>query len=249
MKTPILFVVVFSALLLFSCSKKETTSNNNQNQTQQTQNNSSNQSSTNQSASGTQTGSNNNITMLEFDKKNIPASVKYKGNIVAGSRWKDKDGENLLIVTETDPQSGMKDDEEVSNKEIFAYCYLIENGNAALLWNINDFVKDCAFDLTAELIPNSITVTDLNNNGIAENTFLYKLSCKSDVSPDDFKLMMHEGNTKYAIRGTTQVSYEVDGKPVYYGGEGTPDASFNSAPQGFLQYAKAQWEKFKTQKF
>lgn len=249
MKTPILFLAIFSVLFLFSCSKKETASNNNQNQTQQTQNNSSNQSSNNQSASGTQNNTSNGITMLEFNKNNIPASAKYKGNVVAGSRWQDKDGENLLIVTETDIQSGVKDDEEVSSKEIFAYCYLIENGNAALLWSINDFVKDCPFDLTAELIPNSITVTDLNNNGIAENTFLYKLSCKSDVSPDDFKLMMHEGNTKYAIRGTTQVSYEVDGKPVYYGGEGTPDASFNSAPQGFLQYAKAQWEKFKAQKF
>jgi hypothetical protein len=84
----------------------------------------------------------------------------------------------------------------------------------------------------------------MDNNGIAENTFLYKMSCKGDVSPDDMKLIMHEGASKYAVRGS--MILEMDGQK--YGGEMKPDASFDKAPQEFLPYAIDQWNKFKTEK-
>ena len=51
-----------------------------------------------------------------------------------------------------------------------------------------------------EFIKNAAVVTDLDQDGIAETTVQYKLACRSDVSPALMKLVMHEGETKYAHR-------------------------------------------------
>ncbi|HEX2787039.1 MAG TPA: hypothetical protein VHP32_03975 [Ignavibacteria bacterium] len=251
MKTITLSLVVLFSFLLFSCNKKDSSSStNNQPQSQQ-QTNSNTQTqtgSTGESASQTLNQKADELIPLEFDKKNIPASVKYKGNIMAGSRWLDKNGENLLIITETDEQTTNKGDERLLSKELFGYCYLIDGDKATLLWDINDFIKECPLDMKLEYIPNSLSVTDLNSDGKAENTFLYRMSCKGDVSPDALKLMMHEGNTKYAIRGTTRIEFEIDGKKQSEGGGATPDAAFKTAPESFLPYAEEQWDKFRIQK-
>jgi hypothetical protein len=250
MKTLILSILIMFSAFIFSCnmfSKKESSTTSNQNQ-QQSQNNSSTQNnSTGESASQTQQKTNEFIP-LEFDKNNIPASVKYKGSIIAGSRWLDKNGENLLVITESNEQTTEKGNERFLSKELFGYTYLINGNDAALLWDINDFIRECPLDMTLEYIPNSLSVTDLNSNGIAENIFLYKMSCKGDVSPDALKLMMHEGVTKYAIRGTTRIEFEIDGKKQHEGGGATPDATFKNAPEEFLPYAEVQWDKFRIQK-
>jgi hypothetical protein len=168
---------------------------------------------------------------------NIPTGINYKGNIVESVSWNDRNGKNILFITETN----LTNTGEFSSKELFGYHYVIDQDGTEKLWQINDFVRECPFDLTLEFIPNSLTITDLNDNGIAESTFLYRLSCKSDVSPDDMKLMMHEGNDKYAIRG--EMLLNLDGET--YGGSSTPDPAFNNAPPEFLTYAKQQWNKFR----
>jgi hypothetical protein len=70
------------------------------------------------------------------------------------------------------------------------------------------------------------------------------MSCKGDVSPDDMKLIIHEGETKYAVRGSMLM--ELEGKK--YGGEMKLDPAFDKAPAGFSDYAKEQWKKFETDK-
>lgn len=124
------------------------------------------------------------------------------------------------------------------SKELYGYHFIMDGSDGEELWKIQDFVKDCEFDLTLSYIPESLTVTDLDNNGIAESTFMYNLSCKSDVSPDDLKLMMHEGKNKYALRGYTLLTG--------IGGDYKVDKAFDDAPESFLDYAKKQWEKFKS---
>ncbi len=188
------------------------------------------------------------LEILKFDKKDIPSDIKYKGKVTGGARWKDSNGENLLIVTETEIQNGKdKEGSDVSSKELFGYSYVINSSGSSLLWQINDFVKDCEFDLSLNYNLNSLTITDLNENGIGESTFFYRMSCKSDVSPDDLKLIMHEGKDKYALRGTTEIKYRANGETTKEGGDYKVDVSFDKAPKGFLDYAKKQWDKFKTQ--
>jgi hypothetical protein len=188
------------------------------------------------------------LEMLKFDRKEIPSDIKYKGRVMGGAKWKDANGENLLIITETEIQNGKdKEGNDVISKEIFGYNYILQSDGSSTLWQINDFVKECEFDLFLNYHANSLTITDLNDNGIAESTFLYRMSCKSDVSPDELKLMMHEGKDKYALRGENQIKFKTDGKTVTQGGDYKVDASFDKAPKGFLDYAREQWSKFKTQ--
>src|SRR5512139_1756960 len=42
------------------------------------------------------------IEKHEFNKKDLPSSIKYKGKIVEGASWTDKNGDNILIITQTD---------------------------------------------------------------------------------------------------------------------------------------------------
>jgi hypothetical protein len=192
-------------------------------------------------------GSTNEIIMKDFDKNDLPSDVKFQGGIINGKRWSDKNGENIVILTLTKEHSSGKkgyDGEDEKNKELFAYQYVKKSDDWSQLWKVNDFINNCPVDLTLEFLGGSLTVTDLDKNGIGETTFLYKMACRGDVSPCDLKLIMHEGETKYAIRGVMKLY--VDGG--WHGGEMKVDKSFDSAPSGFLDYAKEQWNKFKTEK-
>jgi hypothetical protein len=189
------------------------------------------------------------VSMLQFDKSDLPSEIKYTGDIVTGKRWTDKNGENILILTKTkiketkakQPDFG----DNVRACELYGYHYVNSGGAYTLLWKINDLVNDCVFDLTLDFIPGSLSITDLNDNGIAESTFLYKMSCRSDVSPSELKLMMHENDNKYALRGNMLIKIE----GFSDGGNYKIDKSFDSAPEGFLDFAKSQWKEFRLETF
>lgn len=181
------------------------------------------------------------IKNLSYELTKLPAGVKYEGKVVAGAKWEDDNGQNIFLVTETEIKN---QDTDNRMKELFGYQYIVNGDNANGLWKINDFIKDCPVDVTLSYMPKSISVTDLDKNGIAETTFLYRMSCKGDVSEDDMKLIMHEGENKYAIRGTMKL--EMEGKA--YGGTTNIDPSFDKAPKEFLEYAKELWSKFRTEK-
>jgi hypothetical protein len=191
-------------------------------------------------------GGNDEIVIKDFNKNDLPTDVKYQGNIVSGKRWSDKNGENIVILTLTKEHNTGKvyNEDYKRSKELYAYQYVNKSGDWSQLWKVNDLISECSEDLTLEFLDGSLTITDLNKDGIAETTFIYKMACRGDVSPCDMKLIMHEGETKYAIRGIMKL-YTYD---AWYGDKMTVDKSFDNAPSGFLEYAKAQWNKFKTEK-
>jgi hypothetical protein len=193
-------------------------------------------------------GRTDEIIMKDFNKSDLPSDIKYQGGIITGKRWTDKNGENIIILSLTKEHNTKKtsySDEYMRSKELCGYQYVKKSEGWSQLWKINDFVSDCEFDITLDFIGGSLSITDLNKNGIGESTFLYRLSCRSDVSPSSMKLIMHEGESKYAIRGTMKI-YEAN---RWYGGEYKVDKSFDEAPSGFLDYAKEQWKKNNVEKF
>lgn len=189
------------------------------------------------------------VEMLVFDKSNLPPGIKYDGNVVTGKRWNDKNGENILILTKTNlkekkvRKSGYEETD--LECELYGYHYVSSGGSYSLLWKIQDFVKECWFDLTLDFIPGSLSITDINENGVAESTFLYKMACRSDVSPSELKLIMHENEAKYALRGNMLIKIEGFNE----GGNYKIDKSFDSAPDGFLDYAKSQWKEYRLETF
>ncbi|QEC61443.1 hypothetical protein FRZ54_02205 [Mucilaginibacter ginsenosidivorans] len=54
------------------------------------------------------------------------------------------------------------------------------------------------------------------------------------------KIIMHEGNKKYAVRGTSKI--KISDKD-YSGGEYTMDEALKTGPPVFKQYALLLWEK------
>ena len=172
----------------------------------------------------------------------IPKTAIHKGTVVRALSWTDKNGGNMLLLTETNEIWDRH--RESRTRELYAYHYANrKTATYQLLRQIHDFEKDCPLDIALAHLSNSLTVTDLDKDGFAEITFLYTNGCKGDVSPDVLKLMLLENGAKYAIRGETTL-YQ-GGKPLEGYGNGTPktvDASFAQAPKAFLAHANRQWE-------
>jgi hypothetical protein len=195
------------------------------------------------------------IQIIAFNPKALPKEIRFKGKIVAGAQWLDKDGENLLLLCETGAIKSLMPPNSKENpyKEggqaaaLHAYHYIKHHQQYTLLWKLSDYVKLCPFDLEATFLPDSLTVTDLDGNGIAESTFLYKLGCRSDVSPVQLKLIMHEGKAKYVLRGKTLVPTGDPDKKL--GGQKAIDPAFGRAPKVFLDHALQQWNGFVEEKF
>lgn len=170
----------------------------------------------------------------------VPPSIKYPGKAKDILRWSDSQGSHLVILSEL--ISASKNDLLGRDAEIFAGHYLEVDGQWVQQWKVTDFERNCPVDVGASYIPQSIMLTDLNKNRIAEVSFMYRTYCTGGVDPHSLKFIMYEGKKKYAIRGETLV--KLPEQPVY-GGAMTIDSSFKYAPKEFQQFAATQWEKFR----
>ncbi len=172
----------------------------------------------------------------------LPNGIKFSGKIKTAVRWTDKSGDNIVITTETGEKTNKKEEPTDDGREasLYAYHYIVGKDSTFLAWKIYDFVKDCSFDIEASFIKNSFQVTDLNNDGVAEVWIMYKIVCTSDVSPCDMKIIMYQGQQKYAMRGQNKV--KVSDKE-FYGGDYKFDNAFLDGPTMFRDFAKKMWNK------
>ena len=155
--------------------------------------------------------------------KSAPPELPIKGKPLAAARWTDKLGLNVVVLTSTAVATTQRGD----SQQMFGYHFVRAGQTWKQLWKVQDHVLDCEFDLTLEVKPASLSITDLDKDGTAETAFAYELSCGSDVSPNDLKVILHEGEQKYALRGRTRVQTGEtdDGTPSYDGGDRKPDAA------------------------
>jgi len=173
--------------------------------------------------------------------RDVPAAAAHRGTVEGARRWTDRNGENLIVLTRTDQATTRgADGEPLRAREIHAYHYVREGAGYRLLWRTADFVRDCPLDLALEYAPGSLRITDVDADGVAETSFVYRLACQGGVDPSELKLIMHEGATKYAIRGTTDLR---DVAPGYPAPEMRVDAALRRVP--FLrELAEQQWRQF-----
>ncbi len=171
----------------------------------------------------------------------LPGSITYKGHPVKIMNWKDKLGENLLLLTETGEFASKDSVEYADNRdaELHVYHYLKTGTTYQLMANVNDFINSCPVDIETSFIPGALFITDLDANGIAECTFAYHLTCTGGVDNSTMKLIMLENKHKYVIRGRTTV----------YAGEKIPGTMKYEAgiPDQFKPFMTEMWSAFETE--
>lgn len=149
-------------------------------------------------------------------------------------QFEDKNGKNYLVATTLQNRS-----DEWASKAILVQHYIEKsNKELVLLRQITDKEDHCEFDNDLQFLTESLRITDLDKNKYAEITFLYKVGCRSDVSPITLKLMVIENGNKAAIRGKTL--------PRGFGfqKEKVADGSFNKLPKPIKDQANKLWDKF-----
>ncbi len=181
------------------------------------------------------------IKTTKLTEKTIPKTVAYKGKVINAVRWKDKQGDNIVITTETGifPTKNSENGDG-HDAELYAHRYTIEGSNANEIWKVYDYIKDCPLDIQLDFIRNSFQVTDLDKDGTAEIWIMYKTACHGDVSPCAMKIIMYEGDQKYAVRGENKVKIS---ETESFGGEYKMDQAFLGGPKVFRDFAKKLWEK------
>ncbi|HUS65362.1 MAG TPA: hypothetical protein VMZ28_12505 [Kofleriaceae bacterium] len=166
------------------------------------------------------------FALLDLDTYERPAGLTQDGVEVVGMRWTDKNGPNVAVLIHQ-----VEDGGDVTNRRLWAFHYIDGPPPPRILRKVQDKVESCAFDNNAHFIDDSLEVTDVDADGLAEVWFAYQLGCTSDVSPLPLKLLVIENGEKYILRGTT-----MKGAPT----EEPPRARW---PAGVRDRAGARWKE------
>jgi hypothetical protein len=196
----------------------------------------------------------------------VPASIRLKGSVNDLWKWNDARGENIFITTVVAPYDDSRKNEygeEGQTAELYAYQFVKNDTGYKQLWMLHETELSCPFDITCAFAKDAVTVTDLDADHQAEVTLLYKMACRSDVSPAVMKLLMREGEYAHSLKGLTWVQggpgekFTVTEKdacletlPGYKGtdaetyqtfGRYESEKEFRGAPIEFLYHARQQW--------
>lgn len=198
-------------------------------------------------------------TPREFDVRILKeldvSNLEIKGTPVFAAKWNDKRGENLIVLTQTgkfpSKSSDCVFDDHCFSSELFAYHYRLSKAAPVLVRKIHDYVRDCSLDLFVGFLKSAVSITDLDNDKIAEVAFSYRLSCRGDVSPSRMKLILLEDGLKFATRGRMTFSGldNLTEEQIKSAGWGkfTLDRAFERAPRVFKDFAVKRWKALKAQ--
>jgi len=189
------------------------------------------------------------ISIEKISNENLPKEINFEGNLKEITKLQDLNGEHIIVLTETGeiPSKKIIEQEDETDFKIFVYDYLFDkNDNKYKLnWKIQDFISNCEFDLMMGFVKNTFKITDLNKNGIAEIWTMYSMTCTSDVSPSEMKIIMYEGKQKFALRGNSIVNPETE----KIGGDYKLDKSLSKAPKEIKEFALKMWKDNNEQKY
>ena len=181
------------------------------------------------------------IITNNLDTTKLPNGIKLTGNVKSAVRWTDKLGDNIVITTETgETINKTAPSDDYRDAALYAYHYIEINDSIILTWKVYDFIKECPLDIEANFVKNTFQVTDLNNDGVAEVWLMYKTVCHGDISPSNMKIIMYQGQQKYAMRGRNKVQIS-DKESV--GGDYKFDKAFNDGPTIFKDFAIKLWDR------
>lgn len=186
------------------------------------------------------------IQILSIGYNDIPRELNVRGVLVEALEVLDKNGTNLIVCTQTGmfPVS-VKNDQGLYEKmndraELSFYHFLKVGDSYQILGELHD-EQDCdGFDLYNGFTKESLAITDLNGNGIAEVSFQITKSCRSDVSPAERKLFFFESGKVFYLQGETTIKEVSPAAPV---------ASAGLTGSYAEKYIMDKWSRFEADDF
>jgi len=187
------------------------------------------------------------IDTISYDE--IPKYLEFRGTVVEALKWTDSLGENILIQTVTGHffwKDYNKDSTEYmlhDKSELYAYLFIKKKGYKTFnrIWKVYDYTECFGVDWFTGFIPKATTITDLDNDGISEISMPYVLICRGGMDPGTMKIIMYEGNTKYALRGSTMLFCKGDHP---YGGKYKPSDNLTNE-KTFNEFLTKRWNTHK----
>jgi len=176
----------------------------------------------------------------------IPLDLEFRGTLLEALTWNDAAGSNLLLLTDTGVYPQGPSSDGVERTAIYAYSFIKAPAAKTYTqqWRTFDYI-DCETweDYDAEFKPGSVTITDLDNDGLAEITEIHRLACRTDISHDAYKAILREGAEKYAMRGWAGLC-NAKGEQMVFPGDETEAIASDSALKAntaFLSFMETQW--------
>ncbi len=181
-------------------------------------------------------------TMQPVAANNWPAAIPFQGQPLTLLRWQQPHGTHYLSICTTNL---IEDADGARSQYLYAQHAFVSGDSVAIVWKMQDYIKDCPVDVVCKWVQLSTDVktlaftqlTDLDKDGEPEIWLMYRTACHGDVSPADQKLLMYESRQKHALRGTVKLQV---GNTLKMGGEYKADAAMLAAP-AVLQARAAQW--------
>ena len=132
--------------------------------------------------------------------------IAITGKVISAWNVQDKNGRHILVLTSLDgPSHDQPNKGRMERTDLRASFYSKARGQWVEEWQIKDGVDCPMLDHDAGFFSSHVTVTDLNDDGIAEVTVPYKMFCGGGVDSDTIKVILRQGSEKYAIRGESLV--------------------------------------------
>ena len=179
--------------------------------------------------------------LLEFDPLNLPESIHWKGKIVDGAHWIDREGEFILVIS--DFFRGMiTDNDFISN--LYANCFQKEGAYWKIYWGIKQFNPSTYESVNYR--EGTLEVLDLDGDERAESCFIYAID-QEGLDPEYPRLMLHVGGEKYTIRGTMPLDPDDYAWSKHY--QMRRDPRFEKINPLFRKYAVAKWNAYKRDHF
>ena len=213
------------------------------------------------------------VLSRQLERRDLPDSISFKGKFVQAFSYNDKNGESIIVFSTVNeyPSPKVEMNEDEISSELHVSRYKINEGSISRDWKWEGGVMNCPFDITSQFITDATTITDLNNNGIAEICYQVMESCRSDVSSSGKRLVMLEGKSIYTLKGSmwlaqspeqvmditaenvnlkTQTIPKDEWEAISFrDGRYENDDSFEKAPKEFLNHARSQWLRFVKESF
>lgn len=177
-------------------------------------------------------GSAQRVRSHTFDIEKVQDHIQT-GDVAGGFAFVDTAGTNYVIFTTS--VSELEDDAATGTLRI---RHLVVTSDATrTVRDYVEFVRDCPFDIVLEPKWGDWSVSDVDDDGIAETSFAYSAACVSDVSPVTHKVIVAEGGQEYALRGETYLRLPNNGD-IVEGGAFRADPM----PTPFREAAVRVWE-------